>query len=297
MNKGDISDPVKTEDGYTSLTCATCAPARRGASTRSSPSWRRNTRRPRTRPRVHRQGRQADRPHLPGSVLARDGREGSEPHGAEDRALRAERRHRHRGEPERDQGRVLGHGARAEATIPIRSRSGRTTSSSCASPSASPRRRCRSMRSRSSCARASKPSAHRSRRRRAPTSSSPISTAANRSTRSPRRTRSRSRRSRASAAKRSTSTARSSAPRSRCRARRPTSPRVSSVPLTNDTYALLQLDSVTDGDPSKLDAKTKEAARNTLAGAVAQTTAREFVDALRANATVRVSAEKLESQQ
>lgn len=69
------------------------------------------------------------------------------------------------------------------------------------------------------------------------------------------------------------------------------------VTLTNDTYALLQLDTVADGDPSKLDAKTKEAARNTLAEAIAQTTTREFVDALRADAKVRVSAEKLESQQ
>ncbi len=69
------------------------------------------------------------------------------------------------------------------------------------------------------------------------------------------------------------------------------------ITLGGDSYALLQLDGVVDGDPSKLDAKTKEAARNTLAGAVAQTTAREFVDALRAGSKVRVSAEKLESQQ
>jgi peptidyl-prolyl cis-trans isomerase D len=69
------------------------------------------------------------------------------------------------------------------------------------------------------------------------------------------------------------------------------------VPLSNDAYALLQLDAVTDADPSKLDAKTKEAARNTLAEAVSQTTAREFVDALRAQAKVRVSAEKLDQQQ
>jgi peptidyl-prolyl cis-trans isomerase D len=69
------------------------------------------------------------------------------------------------------------------------------------------------------------------------------------------------------------------------------------VTLGNDTYALLQVDSVADGDPSKLDAKTKDAARNTLAEAIAQTTAREFVDALRADAKVRVSAEKLDSQQ
>jgi peptidyl-prolyl cis-trans isomerase D len=69
------------------------------------------------------------------------------------------------------------------------------------------------------------------------------------------------------------------------------------VTLSSDTYALLQLDSVTDGDPSKLDAKTKDAARNTLAQAIAQTTSREFVDALRADAKVRVSAEKLDQQQ
>ncbi|HKP67275.1 MAG TPA: SurA N-terminal domain-containing protein [Casimicrobiaceae bacterium] len=69
------------------------------------------------------------------------------------------------------------------------------------------------------------------------------------------------------------------------------------VTLNNDTYALLQLDSVTDADPSKLDAKTKDAARNTLAEAVGQTTTREFVDALRAEAKVRISAEKLDQQQ
>jgi peptidyl-prolyl cis-trans isomerase D len=69
------------------------------------------------------------------------------------------------------------------------------------------------------------------------------------------------------------------------------------VTLGGDSYALLQLDGVTDGDPSKLDAKTKDAARNTLAEAIAQTTQREFVDALRADAKVRTSPEKLESQQ
>jgi len=65
------------------------------------------------------------------------------------------------------------------------------------------------------------------------------------------------------------------------------------VTLGGDTYALLQLDNVVDGDPSKLDAKTKEAARNTLAQDVATTTTREFVDALRASAKVRVSEERL----
>jgi peptidyl-prolyl cis-trans isomerase D len=69
------------------------------------------------------------------------------------------------------------------------------------------------------------------------------------------------------------------------------------VTLGNDSYALLQLDSVVDGDPSKLDAKTKEAARNALSDGIAQTATREFVEALRAGSKVRVSAEKLESQQ
>lgn len=65
------------------------------------------------------------------------------------------------------------------------------------------------------------------------------------------------------------------------------------VTLGGDTFALLQLDSVTDGDPSKLDAQTKEAARNTLAQGVAVTTTREFIDALRADAKVHVSEDRL----
>lgn len=77
----------------------------------------------------------------------------------------------------------------------------------------------------------------------------------------------------------------------------PGKPQSQLVTLGGDTYALLQLDAVTDGDPSKLDAKTKDAARNTLAEAVGQTTTREFVDALRAGAKVSTSPEKLESQQ
>ena len=47
MNKGDISDPVLTADGYQHHPiCATFAPARRGASRTSRPSSPRNTRRP-----------------------------------------------------------------------------------------------------------------------------------------------------------------------------------------------------------------------------------------------------------
>ena len=69
------------------------------------------------------------------------------------------------------------------------------------------------------------------------------------------------------------------------------------VPLAGDAYALLELDSVTDGDPSKLDAKTREAARNALADGIAATTTREFVDALRADAKIRVSEGRLDEQQ
>lgn len=69
------------------------------------------------------------------------------------------------------------------------------------------------------------------------------------------------------------------------------------VVLGGDAYALIELESVTDADPSKLDAKTKEAARNTLANGLALTMTREFVDALRANAKIRVSEDKIEQQQ
>jgi peptidyl-prolyl cis-trans isomerase D len=69
------------------------------------------------------------------------------------------------------------------------------------------------------------------------------------------------------------------------------------VVLGGNAYALVELDSVADADPSKLDAKTKEAARNALAGGLAQTATREFVDALRSNAKIRVSEDKVEQQQ
>jgi len=69
------------------------------------------------------------------------------------------------------------------------------------------------------------------------------------------------------------------------------------VTLGDNNYALLLLDKVVDGDPSTLDAKTKEAARNTLAQGIATTTAREFVDALRADTKVRVAEGRLDQQQ
>jgi peptidyl-prolyl cis-trans isomerase D len=69
------------------------------------------------------------------------------------------------------------------------------------------------------------------------------------------------------------------------------------VALGSDAYALLQLDTVVDGDPSKLDAKTKDAARNTLAEGIAATATREFIDALRADAKIRVAENRLDQQQ
>ncbi|HJT99400.1 MAG TPA: SurA N-terminal domain-containing protein [Rhodanobacteraceae bacterium] len=69
------------------------------------------------------------------------------------------------------------------------------------------------------------------------------------------------------------------------------------VPLGKDAYALLELNGVADGDPSKLDAKTKEAARNMLSNGLAATATREFVDALRADAKIRISEARINEQQ
>jgi peptidyl-prolyl cis-trans isomerase D len=69
------------------------------------------------------------------------------------------------------------------------------------------------------------------------------------------------------------------------------------VALGDDAFALLEVTKVTDGDPSKLDAKTKEAARNTLEQGFSATATREFVDALRASAKVTIAEGKLDQQQ
>jgi len=68
------------------------------------------------------------------------------------------------------------------------------------------------------------------------------------------------------------------------------------VTLGGDAYALLQLDKVVDGDPKSLDAKTKEAARNTLMQGIATTASREFVTALRGQSKVVVSENRLTEQ-
>jgi len=66
------------------------------------------------------------------------------------------------------------------------------------------------------------------------------------------------------------------------------------VDLGGDGYALVQLDAVTDGDPSKLDAKTKDAARNTLAQGIGAVVSREFIAALRKDTKIQKSPSRLE---
>ncbi|MEP7096647.1 MAG: peptidyl-prolyl cis-trans isomerase, partial [Dokdonella sp.] len=66
------------------------------------------------------------------------------------------------------------------------------------------------------------------------------------------------------------------------------------VALGGDSYALIQLDNVIDGDPSKLDAKTKEATRTTLTQGAGSAVAREFIAALRKGTKITVSEDKLQ---
>jgi peptidyl-prolyl cis-trans isomerase D len=61
------------------------------------------------------------------------------------------------------------------------------------------------------------------------------------------------------------------------------------VPLANDSYALVQLDRVIDGDPAKVDAKTREAARNTLARGEGVSATFDFVAALRKDVKVEIN--------
>jgi peptidyl-prolyl cis-trans isomerase D len=66
------------------------------------------------------------------------------------------------------------------------------------------------------------------------------------------------------------------------------------VELGGDSYALVQLDNVVDGEPSKLDAKTKDAARNTLAQGIGSVVSREFIAALRKDAKIKKTVSRLE---
>jgi peptidyl-prolyl cis-trans isomerase D len=70
-------------------------------------------------------------------------------------------------------------------------------------------------------------------------------------------------------------------------------PAVGEVTLANDVYALVALDAVRDGDPSKLDAKTREAARNQLRQGIGSEAVRGFIDSLRKNAKVEVVEDRM----
>jgi peptidyl-prolyl cis-trans isomerase D len=69
---------------------------------------------------------------------------------------------------------------------------------------------------------------------------------------------------------------------------------VGRVGLADDAYALIVLDAVTDGDPSKLDAKTKEAARNSLHQGFAAEATRGFVESLKKAADIKVAEDRLQ---
>jgi peptidyl-prolyl cis-trans isomerase D len=66
------------------------------------------------------------------------------------------------------------------------------------------------------------------------------------------------------------------------------------VDLGGDSYALLELDNVVDGDPSSLDATSREAARNTLRQGAGAAVSRDFVAALRKSMKISISLDKLQ---
>jgi len=71
-------------------------------------------------------------------------------------------------------------------------------------------------------------------------------------------------------------------------------PVTTQVALANDAYALVALDAVKDGDPAKLDAKTREAARNQLAQGIGEETVRGYVDSLRKTAKIEIAEDRLQ---
>jgi len=66
------------------------------------------------------------------------------------------------------------------------------------------------------------------------------------------------------------------------------------VGLADDAYALIVLDAVTDGDPAKLDPKTKEAARNMLRQGIGIEATRGFVDSLKKTAEITIAEDRLQ---
>ncbi len=66
------------------------------------------------------------------------------------------------------------------------------------------------------------------------------------------------------------------------------------VALSNDAYALVALDAVKDADPTKLDSKTIEAARNELRQGYGQEAVQEFIDSLRKSAKIEIAEDRLQ---
>jgi peptidyl-prolyl cis-trans isomerase D len=64
--------------------------------------------------------------------------------------------------------------------------------------------------------------------------------------------------------------------------------------LSDNNYALVELTAVKDGDPSKVDAKTREAARNTLRQGMGTLAVRGYVDSLRKSAKVEIAEDRLQ---
>jgi peptidyl-prolyl cis-trans isomerase D len=64
--------------------------------------------------------------------------------------------------------------------------------------------------------------------------------------------------------------------------------------LSSGEYALVELTAVKDGDPSKVDAKTKEAARNTLRQGMGTLVVRGYIDSLRKSAKIEVAEDRLQ---
>ena len=71
-------------------------------------------------------------------------------------------------------------------------------------------------------------------------------------------------------------------------------PASAQVALANDAYALVSLDAVNDADPAKLDAKSREAARNQLAQSIGNDAVRGFVDSLRKSAKIKIAEDRLQ---
>ncbi len=63
--------------------------------------------------------------------------------------------------------------------------------------------------------------------------------------------------------------------------------------LSDQSYALVELTSVKDADPSKLDAKTRDAARSTLRQGLGALAFRGYVDSLRKSAKVEVAEDRM----